>query len=278
MAKPATVPEWASSDQVDGVSGQNNVVEPTTTFKTYGWPRKARPVRQYLNWLGRWTYEWITWISTEYDLFIADITTNAAAIAAETAARIAADTTLQGNIDAEAATRASEDSDLQDAIDVVAANLASEAATRAAADTALDDRLDEYDADTTETSGTMSLEGFAADQDINYYAQFLKHRATNGLYREYTEVMLWMPTVSANSTSNSLTIESTSIPSGLRPDVEQSVPFTLIDSGTSICGWIQLTTSGDWILRRYDNAAFSVAGTKGILAQPIRYRLQLITP
>ena len=58
-----------------------------------------------------------------------------AAIAAEAAARAAADTALQGNVDAEAAARAAADTALQGNVD-------GEAAVRAAADTALQGNID----------------------------------------------------------------------------------------------------------------------------------------
>jgi hypothetical protein len=77
----------------------------------------------------------------------ARVTTAEADIAAEEAARIAADTTLQSNIDAEAATRSSADTTLQSNIDA-------EASARSTADTSLSNRID-------------ALEGASADSRLD---------------------------------------------------------------------------------------------------------------
>lgn len=63
--KPSQYPEWASSDQTDPVSGQNNVLEPPPQKKTYGWDRLEFPPRNWFNWLGRLTYEWIAWLDQQ---------------------------------------------------------------------------------------------------------------------------------------------------------------------------------------------------------------------
>lgn len=60
--KPTDYPEWASTDLVDGTSGQNNVVEPPEAFKDSGFNRNQKPPRQWVNWLGRLTYQWIEWL------------------------------------------------------------------------------------------------------------------------------------------------------------------------------------------------------------------------
>ena len=62
MAKP-DFPRWATEDQIDPISGQNNVVEPPTTKKDNGWARKEIPPRQWFNWLGRKTYEVFEFLS-----------------------------------------------------------------------------------------------------------------------------------------------------------------------------------------------------------------------
>ena len=77
----------------------------------------------------------------------ARVTTAEADIAAEEAARMAADTSLQSNIDAEAATRSSADTTLQSNIDA-------EASARSTADTSLSNRLD-------------ALEGASADSRLD---------------------------------------------------------------------------------------------------------------
>lgn len=72
MTKPTQLPEWASEDQVDGVSGQPNVAEPSTTKKEAGWEREELPPRQWLNWWQRLVYRWIEWIDTELSALIAN--------------------------------------------------------------------------------------------------------------------------------------------------------------------------------------------------------------
>ena len=53
------LPEWASLDQVDEVSGQNNVLVPPPEKQQYGWDRLDFPPRNWFNWLGRLTYQWL---------------------------------------------------------------------------------------------------------------------------------------------------------------------------------------------------------------------------
>jgi hypothetical protein len=77
-----------------------------------------------------------------------------AALAAETAARQAADTTLQNNINAEASARAAADTTLQN-------NINNEAAARAAAGTALDTRVSKLEGNITPADlvGTYTFAG-----------------------------------------------------------------------------------------------------------------------
>ena len=50
------LPEWASQDEVDPISGQNNVVEPPPEKKDSGWSYLEKPPRQWWNWLQRQTF------------------------------------------------------------------------------------------------------------------------------------------------------------------------------------------------------------------------------
>ena len=117
----------------------------------------------------------------------------------------------------------------------------------------------------------MELTGFASNKNINFYAQFLRHRAPSNIV--LTEVLLWLPEVLDTSTSNLLTI--TSIPAALRQSVDQRIPLCIADAGVAIVGQIVLTASGDWSLLRFDNTGLAATGTKGIAAQLIRYRLSI---
>ena len=79
MAKPTIIPEFASSDLTDPTSGENNVAEPTTNAKTYGWvPMLTAPFRQWMNWLHRYYYLWIKFINDE---LVPAVTNNTADIA-----------------------------------------------------------------------------------------------------------------------------------------------------------------------------------------------------
>ena len=67
VAKPSQLPEWASSNVVDPVSGQNNVLEPPPEKKTNGWNRLEKPARNWFNWLGRVTHDWLAWLDQQED-------------------------------------------------------------------------------------------------------------------------------------------------------------------------------------------------------------------
>jgi hypothetical protein len=66
--KPTKLPQWAAlsdgsdNDVVDGVSGKNNVVEPTLGQKELGWTFKQFPPRQFFNWLARLTFQWLKYV------------------------------------------------------------------------------------------------------------------------------------------------------------------------------------------------------------------------
>lgn len=67
MPKPAKLPEWATSDVQDPLTGQWNVVEPPPEKKNVGWLREV-PARQYFNWLARTTCDWIEYFDDNLDL------------------------------------------------------------------------------------------------------------------------------------------------------------------------------------------------------------------
>lgn len=64
--KPGALPEWASTEIKDAVSGQLNVYEPPEQKKKLGWNYKEKPARQWLNWLHKTTYEWLKY----FDYFL----------------------------------------------------------------------------------------------------------------------------------------------------------------------------------------------------------------
>jgi len=75
--EPTKLPEWATTDVVDGTSGENNVAEPSAAKKLRGWDREEIPPRQWWNWLGRLTNEWVEWFQgTTIPLSITNSTLN----------------------------------------------------------------------------------------------------------------------------------------------------------------------------------------------------------
>jgi hypothetical protein len=65
MAKPTVLPRWALNDIVNATSGENNVVAPPAGYDTLGWDFKEKPPRQYFNWLGRTTHDWLAWLQEQ---------------------------------------------------------------------------------------------------------------------------------------------------------------------------------------------------------------------
>jgi hypothetical protein len=130
--------------------------------------------------------------------------------------------------------------------------------------------IDALVGDKTRLSGTMLLRGFSDDQNINFYAQLHQHRVGSDTA---TEVLLFLPEVYGESNNASLVIVSSSIPAELRPasNLNQFVAVSIEDNGQPISGTLTVLNTGDWLLRRYDNAVFSSSGTKGIQRQWIRY-------
>ena len=63
--KPTDLPEWASANQVDPISGINNVIEPPAEKKTNGWDRLEYPPRNWFNWLFRLSYNWLDWLKQQ---------------------------------------------------------------------------------------------------------------------------------------------------------------------------------------------------------------------
>lgn len=63
--RPTVLPEWAVQDIVDPVSMQNNVLTPPPEMQQYGWTRKQFPPRNWFNWLARYTYQWLAYLSQQ---------------------------------------------------------------------------------------------------------------------------------------------------------------------------------------------------------------------
>lgn len=65
LPRPTVFPVWASSDQVDPISGQNNVLTPPPEKQMYGWARLEFPPRNWINWLARYTNNWIQYLAQQ---------------------------------------------------------------------------------------------------------------------------------------------------------------------------------------------------------------------
>jgi hypothetical protein len=65
FSRPTTVPNWATMDIADDVSKQNNVLPPPPEMQNYGWARQQFPPRQWFNWLGRFTAQWINYLAQQ---------------------------------------------------------------------------------------------------------------------------------------------------------------------------------------------------------------------
>jgi len=72
VQKPDMFPVWASDDQADPISKQNNVLVPPTNKQQYGWARLEFPPRNWFNWLARKTYQWLQYL---YQMQAQEVTT-----------------------------------------------------------------------------------------------------------------------------------------------------------------------------------------------------------
>lgn len=64
--RPEALPEWATDNIKDSISGQYNVYEPPMQKRMIGWSFKEKPARQWLNWLHNVTYRWLLY----FDYFL----------------------------------------------------------------------------------------------------------------------------------------------------------------------------------------------------------------
>lgn len=60
--RPDKYPDWATIDDVDLISYQNNVIEPPQVKKDKGWSYREKGARNWFNWLSRYTARWIRYL------------------------------------------------------------------------------------------------------------------------------------------------------------------------------------------------------------------------
>jgi hypothetical protein len=63
IPKPSVLPAWAVNDVVDPSTGQPNVVTPPTVNQNSGWLAKDFVPNSWWNWLARYTYQWLNYLS-----------------------------------------------------------------------------------------------------------------------------------------------------------------------------------------------------------------------
>ena len=73
--RPSEFPNWATTLNIDNVSGQQNYLEPPGGKKVTGFDREEVPPRQWINWLHRQSGLWINFLDQEVVQAQADIVT-----------------------------------------------------------------------------------------------------------------------------------------------------------------------------------------------------------
>jgi len=66
--EPVKLPEWASANPTDGVSGQAAIIEPSEAKKDSGFLRLERSPRQDHNWLFNLIFQWFEWLKQQENL------------------------------------------------------------------------------------------------------------------------------------------------------------------------------------------------------------------
>lgn len=64
VTRPTQLPVWAVQDQISPI-GTNNVEEPPPEKQQFGWDFQEFPPRNWFNWLGRYTYQWLDYLDQQ---------------------------------------------------------------------------------------------------------------------------------------------------------------------------------------------------------------------
>jgi hypothetical protein len=70
VTRPTTFPDIALNDVANGLGGANNVQEPPLEFKEEGWDYGQKPEREFFNWLGRVTNNWLKYTDDQVTIQI----------------------------------------------------------------------------------------------------------------------------------------------------------------------------------------------------------------
>lgn len=62
ISRPTVFPDIALNDVNNGLLGAPNVQEPPTDLKNEGWDYGQKPEREYFNWYGRITNNWLKYV------------------------------------------------------------------------------------------------------------------------------------------------------------------------------------------------------------------------
>lgn len=62
VTKPTDSADWATTEQINPVSGESNYVEPPSTQIEFGWTYLQKPPRQYFNWWQRVVGLWVRYL------------------------------------------------------------------------------------------------------------------------------------------------------------------------------------------------------------------------
>jgi hypothetical protein len=175
--RPDHFPEWAVDDEIDDVSGQNNVVEPPEERKASGWTRREIPPRQWQNWLSRFVWQWLAWARDKIDDIGPRVDTNETDIS-----------DLDGRVD----TNETDISDLDGRVDTNETDIDSvESELNAATNEPTPDTLAKRDADgRMRAEGPVDLKdvvnlGFVADPDNYDLSQNGYYRFPGGLIMQW---------------------------------------------------------------------------------------------
>lgn len=65
MAQPTDTPDWATTPDTDGISGQPSTREPPDAKKALGFGYREKLARNWLNWWMNVVYQWVAWFKTK---------------------------------------------------------------------------------------------------------------------------------------------------------------------------------------------------------------------
>ena len=86
FSRPTVFPDLALNDVNNGLLGAPNVQEPPTDLKNEGWEHGQKPEREFFNWYGRVTNNWLKYLDEKVTSILATLTDLADTSKSKTAA------------------------------------------------------------------------------------------------------------------------------------------------------------------------------------------------